>query len=51
VLSADRLGADGVFDPPTVARLLDRHASGQEDLSRQLWGLMGFALWQRRVPA
>jgi asparagine synthase (glutamine-hydrolysing) len=51
VLSADRLRADGVFDPPAVARLLERHASGEQDLSRQLWGLMGFALWQRRATA
>ena len=25
--------------------LLDRHCAGQEDLSRQIWGLMAFTLW------
>jgi asparagine synthase (glutamine-hydrolysing) len=49
VLSADGLRAGGVFDAAAVARVLDRHASGAEDLSRQLWGLMAFTLWQRRA--
>jgi asparagine synthase (glutamine-hydrolysing) len=48
VLSADALRAHGVFDPVTVGRLLERHAGGAEDLSRQLWGLMAFTLWQGR---
>ena len=48
VLSPDALRREGVFDPTAVTRLLDRHAAGQEDLSRQLWGLMAFTLWQRR---
>ena len=26
--------------------LLDRHAAGKEDLSRQIWGLLMFSLWQ-----
>jgi len=51
VLSADALRAGGVFEPRTVARLLERHASGSEDLSRQLWGLMAFTLWLRRSAA
>src|SRR5829696_1765038 len=49
LLSADALRTAGVFDPATVARVLERHASGAEDLSRQLWGLMAFTLWQRRA--
>ena len=49
LLSADALRAAGVFDPATVGRVLERHASGAEDLSRQLWGLMAFTLWQRRA--
>src|SRR5215216_5487239 len=49
VLSADAVRAGGVFDAATVARVLERHASGAEDLSRQLWGLMAFTLWQRRA--
>src|SRR5215218_8575077 len=51
VLSADALRAGGVFEPRTVARVLERHASGREDLSRQLWGLMAFTLWLRRSAA
>jgi hypothetical protein len=30
-----------------VTRLLDRHVAGKEDLSRQLWGLLGFTLWHQ----
>jgi asparagine synthase (glutamine-hydrolysing) len=48
VLSADSLRAHGVFEPAAVGRVLERHASGAEDLSRQLWGLMAFTLWRRR---
>ncbi|HKH17684.1 MAG TPA: asparagine synthase C-terminal domain-containing protein, partial [Solirubrobacteraceae bacterium] len=48
LLSADSLRADGVFEPAAVGQVLERHASGAEDLSRQLWGLMAFTLWQRR---
>jgi len=45
VLSAATLERQGCLDPATVAPLLDRHCSGREDLSRQLWGLMSFTLW------
>jgi asparagine synthase (glutamine-hydrolysing) len=45
VLAAATLERQGCFDPATVAPLLDRHCSGREDLSRQLWGLMAFTLW------
>jgi asparagine synthase (glutamine-hydrolysing) len=41
VLSADR----GVLDRAEVQRVLVRHVSGAEDLSRQLWGLMSLSLW------
>jgi asparagine synthase (glutamine-hydrolysing) len=51
VLSADAVRAAGIFDPPTVTRVVERHARGAEDLSRQLWGLMAFTLWQRRTTA
>ncbi|MGC1853134.1 MAG: asparagine synthase C-terminal domain-containing protein, partial [Solirubrobacterales bacterium] len=44
-LSAETLSRQGWLDPPTVTGLLDRHCSGKEDLSRQLWGLMAFTLW------
>jgi len=44
-LSAETLTRQGWLDPATVTALLDRHCSGQEDLSRQLWGLIAFTLW------
>ena len=48
---AANLERQGCFDPATVAGLLDRHCSGREDLSRQLWGLMAFTLWFDRYAA
>jgi asparagine synthase (glutamine-hydrolysing) len=45
VLSAESLSRQGWLDPATVTGLLDRHCAGQEDLSRQLWGLIAFTLW------
>jgi asparagine synthase (glutamine-hydrolysing) len=44
-LSAETLARQGWLDPATVTGLLDRHCAGREDLSRQLWGLIGFTLW------
>jgi asparagine synthase (glutamine-hydrolysing) len=48
VLSAETLRRQGFFQPEAVARVLDRHMAGEEDLSRQLWGLLGFTLWHER---
>jgi asparagine synthase (glutamine-hydrolysing) len=45
VLSPATLARQGCLDPAAVAPLLDRHCSGREDLSRQLWGLIAFTLW------
>ena len=45
VLSPATLERQGCLDPSAVTPLLDRHCSGREDLSRQLWGLMAFTLW------
>ncbi len=45
VLSPAALERQGCLEPGTVTSLLDRHCSGREDLSRQLWGLMAFTLW------
>jgi asparagine synthase (glutamine-hydrolysing) len=45
VLSSDAVARGGVFEPRAVTALLDRHVAGREDLSRQLWGLLSFALW------
>jgi asparagine synthase (glutamine-hydrolysing) len=45
LLAPASLERQGCLDPATVGSLLDRHCSGREDLSRQLWGLMAFTLW------
>jgi asparagine synthase (glutamine-hydrolysing) len=45
ILSAATLERQGCLDAAAVTPLLDRHCSGREDLSRQLWGLMAFTLW------
>jgi asparagine synthase (glutamine-hydrolysing) len=44
-LAPERVGRQGYFRPEAVARVLDGHVSGREDLSRQLWGLLAFTLW------
>jgi asparagine synthase (glutamine-hydrolysing) len=44
-LSANNLRRQGFFQPEPVVRLLDEHAAGREDWSRQLWGLLAFTLW------
>jgi len=31
-----------------VGAVLDRHVAGEEDLSRQLWGLLSLSLWLDR---
>ncbi|MFL5833142.1 MAG: asparagine synthase (glutamine-hydrolyzing) [Solirubrobacterales bacterium] len=45
VLSAGALERQGLLDPAAVTPILDRHCAGQEDLSRQIWGLMALTLW------
>jgi asparagine synthase (glutamine-hydrolysing) len=47
-LSADTLRRQGFFRHDVVERVIDRHVSGREDLSRQLWGLLAFTLWHER---
>ena len=47
-LSAENLRSQGFFAPAPVARLLDEHAAGAQDWSRQLWGLLAFTLWYER---
>jgi asparagine synthase (glutamine-hydrolysing) len=47
-LSPETLKRQGFFDPAAVTRVIDQHVSGQEDLSRQLWGLLAFTLWHER---
>jgi len=48
VLSPNTLRRQGYFRPEPVTRLIDRHVAGEEDLSRQLWGLLAFTLWHER---
>jgi asparagine synthase (glutamine-hydrolysing) len=45
VLAPDTLRRQGFFRPEPVERLIDSHVAGEEDLSRQLWGLLAFTLW------
>jgi asparagine synthase (glutamine-hydrolysing) len=45
VLAPSALARQGLLDPTAVAPILDRHCSGREDLSRQIWGLMALTLW------
>jgi asparagine synthase (glutamine-hydrolysing) len=47
-LSSETLLRQGMFRPAAVARVLDDHVAGREDLSRQLWGLLSFTLWYER---
>jgi asparagine synthase (glutamine-hydrolysing) len=50
-LSPENVRRQGFFEPRAVSRLLDDHAAGREDLSRQLWCLLSFTLWQQQAPA
>jgi asparagine synthase (glutamine-hydrolysing) len=47
-LAPATLRRQGYLQPDAVARVLEQHASGSEDLSRQLWGLLSFTLWHER---
>jgi asparagine synthase (glutamine-hydrolysing) len=49
VLAPDAVREQGVLDPAVVTGLLEAHAAGREDLSRQLWGLMSFGIWYDRL--
>jgi asparagine synthase (glutamine-hydrolysing) len=45
-LSADRLARLALFDPPTVARLLEQHFAGKADHGLRIWALLAFVMWQ-----
>ncbi|HEY6144882.1 MAG TPA: asparagine synthase C-terminal domain-containing protein, partial [Solirubrobacterales bacterium] len=45
VLSPSALARQGLLEPTAVTPIVDRHCAGQEDLSRQIWGLMALTLW------
>lgn len=52
-LIAEQLGPatvarQGIFDPGYVSQLLEAHASGRENYSRNIWGLLIFSLWYDR---
>jgi asparagine synthase (glutamine-hydrolysing) len=48
VLAPDTLRRQGFLRPEAARRLLDEHAGGTQDWSRQLWGLLAFTLWYER---
>lgn len=48
VLSPERVGRRGVFDPAAVDALVRAHLDGRRNLSRELWGLLMFGLWADR---
>jgi asparagine synthase (glutamine-hydrolysing) len=45
VLSAERIARKGLFDPASVATVVDDHLSGRRDNRKQLWTLFAFELW------
>jgi asparagine synthase (glutamine-hydrolysing) len=47
-LAPETLRRQGYLQPDAVAAVIDRHISGVEDLSRQIWGLLAFTLWYER---
>jgi len=50
LLDAQRLGAEGYFDPVPVRQCWDRHLSGRGDHTAALWSVLMFQAWleQRR---
>jgi asparagine synthase (glutamine-hydrolysing) len=48
ILSPGALRRQGFFRPEPVARMLDAHVAGGQDLSRQLWSLLVFSIWHDR---
>jgi len=47
-LSAETLRRQGFFRPEYVEPMIDAHASGRRNASRQLWALLMFTLWYER---
>jgi asparagine synthase (glutamine-hydrolysing) len=45
VLGPDRIRRDGFFDPEVVETMIKNHETRRLDLSRNIWGLLVFALW------
>jgi len=44
-LRAETIRRQGLLEPEVVTRLIDDHAAGRADLSRQLWGALALTLW------
>jgi asparagine synthase (glutamine-hydrolysing) len=44
-LRAETIRRQGLLEPDVVTRLVDDHAAGRSDLSRQLWGMLALTLW------
>lgn len=42
-----RLAEDGIIIAPAVAKLMERHASGEVDHTYRLWTLFGLEMWWR----
>jgi asparagine synthase (glutamine-hydrolysing) len=47
-LAPETVRRQGYLRPEAVTSVLDRHVSGSEDLSRQIWCLLAFTLWYER---
>jgi asparagine synthase (glutamine-hydrolysing) len=45
VLSAETLRRHGLLDSRATSDMLDRHVRREEDLSREIWGLLALTLW------
>lgn len=47
-LTEKRIREEGYFNPTLVKTMMDKHLSGRENYSHQLWALLVFALWKDR---
>ena len=51
VLSPERIGSEGFFDPAAVGGLVGEHLAGRRDNRKQLWTLFAFELWYQGYGA
>ena len=49
LLSAERIRADGLWNPSTVSRWTSEHLTARTDRGRQLWNLLAVQLWRRSI--